>query len=66
MIAGKLKFKPRGGKRRQETEDRLTAEIAETAEKKKFEIRSTKSETISKRECSNDQKEEESRIVADY
>jgi hypothetical protein len=38
-------------------------EVTENTEKEKFEILSTKSETISKPECSNDQKEEESRIA---
>ena len=37
--------------------------IAESAEKKKFEMRSTKSETNSKCECSNGQNKEESRIA---
>ena len=35
----------------------------EDTEKKKFEIRSTKSETNSKCECSNDQNENESRMT---
>ncbi len=41
----------------------LATEGTENTEKEKFEIRSTKSETISKPECSNGRNEKESRIA---
>jgi hypothetical protein len=41
----------------------IAAEGTENAEKKKFEIRSTKCETISKPECSKEQNESESRVT---
>ena len=41
----------------------FATEDTESTEEKKSEIRSTKSETISKTECSNDQNEKESRIA---